>query len=84
MRSRADQSADQLQMLGHSIPQSRSASADINAMVKRAAKANDGVEEAKGLICEMCRNFYSQGWVSGTGGGMSIKVFPLPLLLKRS
>lgn len=32
------------------------------------------VDEAKSLICEMCRNFYAQGWVSGTGGGMSIKV----------
>ena len=32
------------------------------------------VAEAKELICEMCQNFYTQGWVSGTGGGMSIKV----------
>ena len=32
------------------------------------------VDEAKSLISEMCRNFYNQGWVSGTGGGMSIKV----------
>ena len=32
------------------------------------------VHEAKSLISEMCRNFYTQGWVSGTGGGMSIKV----------
>ena len=31
------------------------------------------VDEAKELISEMCRNFYSQGWVSGTGGGMSIR-----------
>ena len=31
------------------------------------------VDEAKELISEMCRNFYGQGWVSGTGGGMSIK-----------
>ena len=36
-------------------------------------KKDSGVDEAKSLICEMCRNFYSQGWVSGTGGGMSIK-----------
>lgn len=32
------------------------------------------IDEAKSLISEMCRNFYNQGWVSGTGGGMSIKV----------
>lgn len=31
------------------------------------------VEEAKDLICQMCRNFYSQGWVSGTGGGISMR-----------
>lgn len=31
------------------------------------------VDEAKLLICEMCLNFYQQGWVGGTGGGMSIK-----------
>lgn len=32
------------------------------------------IDEAKSLISEMCRIFYNQGWVSGTGGGMSIKV----------
>jgi hypothetical protein len=31
------------------------------------------VDEAKDLICELCRNFYTQGWVSGTGGGISMK-----------
>jgi len=25
------------------------------------------------LICELCRNFYSHGWVTGTGGGISIR-----------
>jgi ribulose-5-phosphate 4-epimerase/fuculose-1-phosphate aldolase len=24
-------------------------------------------------ICSMCRNFYRLGWVSGTGGGISIR-----------
>ncbi|KAK9825411.1 hypothetical protein WJX81_002858 [Elliptochloris bilobata] len=32
------------------------------------------VEEAKALICEICKNLYAQGAVSGTGGGMSIKL----------
>uniref|UniRef100_A0A7S1T1M1 Probable methylthioribulose-1-phosphate dehydratase n=1 Tax=Tetraselmis chuii TaxID=63592 RepID=A0A7S1T1M1_9CHLO len=32
------------------------------------------VGEAKELICDMCRNFYTQGWCSGSGGGISIKV----------
>jgi len=31
------------------------------------------VEEAKSLICELCADYYKQGWVSGTGGGMSIR-----------
>lgn len=25
------------------------------------------------LICELCRQFYTLGWVSGTGGGISIR-----------
>ncbi|CAH7668046.1 class II aldolase/adducin N-terminal [Phakopsora pachyrhizi] len=25
------------------------------------------------LICELCRNFYKLGWVTGTGGGISIR-----------
>lgn len=25
------------------------------------------------LLCELCRLFYTQGWVTGTGGGISIK-----------
>lgn len=31
------------------------------------------VEEAKSLICELCHLFYDQGWVGGTGGGISVK-----------
>ena len=29
--------------------------------------------EPRQLICELCRQFYTQGWVSGTGGGISIR-----------
>ena len=25
-------------------------------------------------ICALCRQFYDQGWVSGTGGGISLRV----------
>ncbi|KAG9129093.1 hypothetical protein Leryth_019828 [Lithospermum erythrorhizon] len=32
------------------------------------------VKETKGLISELCRHFYNQGWVSGTGGSITIKV----------
>lgn len=30
-------------------------------------------EDPKRLIVELCRQFYTMGWVSGTGGGMSIR-----------
>ena len=32
------------------------------------------VDDAKRAICELGRRFYAQGWVSGTGGGISIRV----------
>jgi methylthioribulose-1-phosphate dehydratase len=31
------------------------------------------MSRARGLIVELCRQFYAQGWVSGTGGGISIR-----------
>lgn len=34
----------------------------------------DPVEEAKGLIVDLCAGLYTQGHVSGTGGGISIKL----------
>ncbi len=30
-------------------------------------------QQTRELVCELCRNFYSLGWASGTGGGISIK-----------
>lgn len=30
-------------------------------------------DEAKDLVAELCKLFYDQGWVSGTGGGISIR-----------
>jgi len=32
------------------------------------------VDHARALICELARRFYDLGWVSGTGGGISIRV----------
>ncbi|KAL3647841.1 hypothetical protein CASFOL_008809 [Castilleja foliolosa] len=32
------------------------------------------VRETKALISELCRQFYHLGWVSGTGGSITIKV----------
>jgi methylthioribulose 1-phosphate dehydratase/enolase-phosphatase E1 len=38
--------------------------------------------ETKKLICELCRQFFEQGWVTGTGGSISIrqgeKIFMTP------
>ena len=31
------------------------------------------LDEAKSLICDLCAAFYAQGWVGGTGGGLSMK-----------
>jgi methylthioribulose-1-phosphate dehydratase len=33
----------------------------------------ENVQTPQSLIVELCRQFYEQGWVSGTGGGMSIR-----------
>lgn len=30
-------------------------------------------EHPRNLIPELCRQFYNLGWVTGTGGGISIK-----------
>ena len=37
------------------------------------AQQVSATDEAKRLICELCHTFYLQGWVGGTGGGMSIR-----------
>ncbi|XP_072981568.1 probable bifunctional methylthioribulose-1-phosphate dehydratase/enolase-phosphatase E1 1 [Typha angustifolia] len=32
------------------------------------------VRETRALVSDLCRHFYSQGWVTGTGGSITIKV----------
>lgn len=32
------------------------------------------VGETKDLAAELCKHFYNQGWVSGTGGSITLKV----------
>ncbi|CAN8252789.1 unnamed protein product [Cochlearia groenlandica] len=32
------------------------------------------MKETSSLVTELCRHFYTQGWVSGTGGSITIKV----------
>ncbi|GHJ86161.1 hypothetical protein NliqN6_2563 [Naganishia liquefaciens] len=34
---------------------------------------SDDPEHPANLICELCRDFYKLGWVTGTGGGISIR-----------
>lgn len=46
---------------------------------KRATISPDYLEskavlETKALLSELCRHFYGLGWVSGTGGSITIKV----------
>ncbi|KAK4795192.1 hypothetical protein SAY86_013186 [Trapa natans] len=54
-----------------------STAAALNAMkAVESASANlesKPVTEARNLISELCRHFYSLGWVSGTGGSITIK-----------
>lgn len=38
---------------------------------RRRASARD--REIRNRICELCRVFFDHGWVSGTGGGISIR-----------
>ena len=30
-------------------------------------------QDPREIICELCRQFYDLGWVSGTGGGISVR-----------
>lgn len=30
-------------------------------------------QEVRELVCELCRLFYEHGWVTGTGGSISIR-----------
>lgn len=51
----------------------------INGAVKmgtisQAYLEGSRVRETKALISELCRQFYHLGWVSGTGGSITIKV----------
>ena len=56
---------------------------DINDILQNGSEA--GISQADALIhssdplhpanhiCELCRKFYEFGWVTGTGGGVSIR-----------
>ncbi|KAH9471128.1 hypothetical protein Pst134EA_005037 [Puccinia striiformis f. sp. tritici] len=56
-------------------PQKRARTeASIDKYLAKNAKSipHDPMHPAN-LICELCRNFYQLGWVTGTGGGISIR-----------
>ncbi|KAJ8532366.1 hypothetical protein K7X08_012289 [Anisodus acutangulus] len=58
---------------------SSSAQLTVNGAPKMATTSQaylegNKVKETKSLITELCRHFYNQGWVSGTGGSITIKV----------
>ena len=45
-----------------------------SAITSQAYLEGSRVKETKALIAELCRHFYNLGWVSGTGGSITIKV----------
>lgn len=42
--------------------------------VSQAYLESKAVKETRSLISELCRQFYNLGWVSGTGGSITLKV----------
>ena len=38
------------------------------------AAAVTAMREARELVAELCRHFYAPGWVTGTGGSITVKV----------
>ncbi|KAG5046947.1 putative bifunctional methylthioribulose-1-phosphate dehydratase/enolase-phosphatase E1 [Glycine soja] len=50
------------------------ATATADSVSSQAYLEGNAVKETRVLISELCRHFYSLGWVSGTGGSITIKV----------
>jgi len=44
----------------------------------------DAVEQTKDLVCDLLRQFHTQGWCTGTGGGISIRVDPQTIVMAPS
>ncbi|KAK1667472.1 hypothetical protein QYE76_055631 [Lolium multiflorum] len=49
------------------------AAAAAEGMASEAYLARNAVREARELVAELCRHFYLQGWVTGTGGSITVK-----------
>jgi methylthioribulose 1-phosphate dehydratase/enolase-phosphatase E1 len=50
------------------------AAAGTGATESEAYLQGEPVREARELVAELCRHFYAQGWVTGTGGSITVKV----------
>ncbi|CAA6671498.1 unnamed protein product [Spirodela intermedia] len=46
----------------------------VPLLSSQAYLESTAVKETRGLVSELCRQFYTLGWVSGTGGSITIKV----------
>ncbi|CAI0440910.1 unnamed protein product [Linum tenue] len=44
------------------------------SLASQAYMEGKAVKETRALVADLCRQFYSLGWVSGTGGSITIKV----------
>ncbi|ODV98502.1 hypothetical protein PACTADRAFT_31892 [Pachysolen tannophilus NRRL Y-2460] len=66
----------------HSAKQDESGAAKLPESESDSLILSDDPNHPANLICELCKNFYVNGWVTGTGGGVSIrdgdKVFIAP------
>jgi methylthioribulose 1-phosphate dehydratase/enolase-phosphatase E1 len=51
-----------------------SCEAAVGAAASEAYLEAEPVREARELVAELCRHFYAQGWVTGTGGSITVKV----------
>jgi len=48
------------------------APAGTGATASEAYLSGEPVREARELVAELCRHFYAQGWVTGTGGSITV------------
>ncbi|KAL5989844.1 hypothetical protein ACLOJK_010739 [Asimina triloba] len=47
---------------------------DVASIASEAYLESKPVKETRALVADLCRQFYTLGWVSGTGGSITIKV----------
>uniref|UniRef100_K3WWJ7 Probable methylthioribulose-1-phosphate dehydratase n=1 Tax=Globisporangium ultimum (strain ATCC 200006 / CBS 805.95 / DAOM BR144) TaxID=431595 RepID=K3WWJ7_GLOUD len=62
----------------HAVTATESVAEGDRCLVARFDKPSDAIQtmqyhKYRELICELCRQFYQAGWVTGTGGSISIR-----------